>query len=66
MKNIPEMDEEEYWEHSNDFDGVCKVCEEIKYGGCEPDAENYPCEECGEDAVVGMELALIWELIHIV
>lgn len=66
MKNIPEMDEEEYWEHLNDYYVICKVCGEIKYRGCEPDAEDYPCEECGNNAVVGMEMALIWELIHTV
>ena len=38
--------------------GYCHECGE-ESGGCEPDAENYPCPACGENAVFGLELLLI-------
>lgn len=33
-------------------DGFCTSCGN-QQGGCEPDARNYECEECGERAVFG-------------
>jgi len=43
---------EEYQRLSDDMEGVCKECGAIR--SCvEPDAEHYPCEECGENAVMG-------------
>ncbi len=60
MSAIPvKMSEQEYQEHCNDNDGVCLACGAIRYGDTEPDAEEYPCEECGEDKVSGMENSLI-------
>lgn len=42
-----------------DFDaGVCIECGN-RQGGCEPDAENYECEACGEFKVFGLEQALL-------
>ena len=32
--------------------GFCLACGEER-DGCEPDAENYPCEACGEHKVMG-------------
>ena len=32
--------------------GFCVACGEDR-GGCEPDAERYPCESCGENQVYG-------------
>ena len=34
--------------------GFCKECGHKQYG-CEPDARNYTCEECGKDEVFGAE-----------
>jgi len=39
-------------------EGICLACGEYR-GGCEPDAENYPCECCGENEVFGLEQALL-------
>lgn len=37
--------------------GFCLACGE-EQGECEPDAKNYPCEECGANKVVGAALLL--------
>lgn len=60
------MTEDEYQEHCDSDDGVCTNCGEIRYSNTEPDAENYPCDSCGEDAVQGIENALIDGTIEIV
>tara|TARA_R100001443_G_scaffold51735_1_gene63575 strand:+ start:310 stop:507 length:198 start_codon:yes stop_codon:yes gene_type:complete len=39
-------------------EGVCLECGDVR-DGCEPDAQNYECWECGEHAVAGMEIALM-------
>ncbi len=36
-----------------DYSGVCLACGEISQGDTEPDAENYNCELCGENKVMG-------------
>ena len=41
-----------------DNPGFCKACG-ADADGCEPDARNYPCEECGENQVFGAEELLI-------
>lgn len=38
--------------------GICTACGE-EQDGCEPDARNYTCESCGEEAVFGAEELLI-------
>jgi len=38
--------------------GFCLSCGADRMG-CEPDACNYPCEECGEDQVFGAEELII-------
>lgn len=38
--------------------GICVACG-ADAEGCEPDAEGYPCDECGEDAVYGAEQLLL-------
>jgi len=43
----------------NDYGrGFCIVCGADRYG-CEPDAENYHCDDCGSKAVMGAEQALL-------
>lgn len=39
--------------------GICLDCGHIHHSGCEPDAENYPCKECGMNSVFGIEQALL-------
>lgn len=41
-----------------DNHGICTRCGNIQ-SSCEPDAEGYECEECGELAVCGIETALL-------
>lgn len=53
------MTADEYQEHVDSYDGVCTACGEFRYGETEGDAENYPCDACGENAVEGIENALI-------
>lgn len=53
------MSVSEYQDHCDENNGICLVCGAIRYGDTEPDAEEYPCEECGEDKVSGMENCLI-------
>jgi predicted RNA-binding Zn-ribbon protein involved in translation (DUF1610 family) len=43
---------------SLDVPGVCIACG-AEVGGVEPDAEEYECECCGEEAVYGAEQLLI-------
>lgn len=46
---------------SLDNPGFCKACGH-EQEGCEPDAENYECEHCGERAVDGSS-NLLMEMI---
>lgn len=56
------------------YDRICDAAQESLYGtegpgfcldcgadayGCEPDAKNYKCEECGAMSVYGAELVLV-------
>lgn len=43
---------------SDCYDGMCLACGNVQ-GDCEPDAERYECEACGERAVYGGEQLLI-------
>ena len=45
---------EEIEEAMNDQGGFCTNCG-ASCACCEPDARNYPCEECGEMSVFGAE-----------
>lgn len=40
-------------------DGICIACGS-EQGGCEPDAEKYICECCGEAAVYGAEQLMLY------
>lgn len=48
------MSEEEYSALDEEYSGLCDKCGEVRYGDTEPDAENYPCEACGENSVQGI------------
>jgi hypothetical protein len=43
---------------TTDNPGFCIYCGN-EQEGCEPDAENYECDECGRDGVFGAETLLI-------
>jgi hypothetical protein len=48
------MDAVERQHTTLDDPGFCLICG-FEQGGCEPDARDYTCESCGEDAVMGAE-----------
>ncbi len=60
------LTEEEYRECEEGSNGICSACGEFRYGDTEPDAEDYPCDSCGKNKVVGMMNAMIDGLIEIV
>lgn len=45
--------------------GVCLACGQVQYGGVEPDARGYKCEECGAWEVCGMDIALVMGRLEI-
>lgn len=44
---------EQLKELDDNYSGVCLACGEIAHGDTEPDAENYHCELCGKNKVMG-------------
>lgn len=42
----------------DNYTGFCVACGS-EQGGCEPDARNYECENCGKRSVFGAEELLI-------
>jgi len=40
--------------------GFCLACG-AERDGCEPDARNYPCDECGENEVFGAEEVMLMQ-----
>jgi hypothetical protein len=55
-----------YEQHVKDNDGYCVKCKKVTtFGDVEPDAEEYTCEVCGEETVLGMEGALLLDYIEI-
>lgn len=56
MKEIEELKltDDEIMDASENGIGYCKACGAERYG-CEPDAENYTCEDCGAAAVDGID-----------
>ena len=57
---------ERYHEACENLEGVCTVCQEfVNEGLCEPDAEDYTCENCGGQTVFGAEQALMLELLEV-
>lgn len=51
---------------ADDYNGACKECGCLHFGGIEPDAENYPCEACGMMEVYGLEQLLVMGLIELI
>jgi len=59
-------------EQANDFcfgmgsAGVCLACGMVdQYAGCEPDAREYECPECGEHKLYGFEEAIMMDVVEI-
>lgn len=59
-----QVTEDEYHHHVNEYNGVGLKCHDITYGGVEPDAEKYTCDNCIEKAVMGFEQAMICDLLE--
>ena len=59
-----EMAEDEYAEYDESSTGLCLACG-AERDCCEPDAENYKCEECGKRQVFGVPQLLIMGLVEI-
>lgn len=66
MSQIITCGEEEFQERADNYDGVCLACGTWTFGGVEPDASGYPCEECGADKVMGAEEALLMGKLDLV
>jgi hypothetical protein len=50
----------QFHELRDESGGICLSCGCLRYGGVEPDARGYLCEDgCGTKAVVGIEEALL-------
>lgn len=49
----------------NEDNGICLACGAVRYGNTEPDAEKYPCDDCEQNEVYGMQQALIMGRITI-
>jgi hypothetical protein len=61
---MPVMTVEEYESHQENYDGFCKICNEVtREGDTEPDADSYECPKCENHSCVGMQLALVVGLI---
>jgi hypothetical protein len=59
------LSEETFAELCDSHGGICVACGALKWEGCEPDACNYKCDECGKSEVFGAEEALLMEAIEI-
>ena len=47
--------------------GFCEACGYFdEYAGCEPDARNYKCPDCGSMSLMGFEWAFTCDLVDIV
>jgi hypothetical protein len=62
---IIKMTEEQFNAGREANAGFCTGCG-AERGECEPDADGYPCEECGDDKVQGIENLLVMAEIEIV
>jgi hypothetical protein len=56
----------QFHELSDEHGGICLACGATQDSGVEPDARGYPCDECGQRAVCGIEEALLAGRIELV
>ena len=64
MKQSISVEQLEATLFSDDMEGICIECGAYE-SPVEPDAENYPCPECGENKVYGLEQAALCGLVDI-
>lgn len=55
----------EYHHARNEYRGFCTTCDAVTTDNVEPDAEEYTCEECESPTVMGIENALMEDLIEV-
>lgn len=60
------LTEEQIESHKEENQGYCTECKAISGDHVEPDAEHYECEECGNESVMGIDMAVIEGHIEIV
>jgi hypothetical protein len=54
------MSEDDYHEHTNNYDGYCVECDDVTRDGMtEPDARLYFCDQCEHNTCMGIEEALV-------
>lgn len=53
-------------ELENSYSGICMACGATRYGMTEPDAENYHCDQCEENAVLGPHWLVFSDEVEIV
>lgn len=58
-KRIHKMTQATYEEYRESGSGLCDACGAVRDGFTEPDAENYPCDSCGQSEVQGIENLMI-------
>ena len=66
MRQVFKITESDYLMHRDEYNGICLLCGEIRWGETEPDAENYPCDACGKSSVQGIDNALVCGDIEII
>ena len=55
----------EYYKYRDEYWGFCTACQDWTADTVEPDAREYECPVCGEQAVFGAEEALLLELVDL-
>jgi hypothetical protein len=61
-----ELSLEDIKELDDSYSGICLNCGATRWGSTEPDAENYPCEECGKNAVLGSHWLIFSSKVKII
>lgn len=60
---VTEVRQADYMGATESYYGFCVTCRAFTTSGCEPDAREYECEECGEKTAYGAEEAIMMGLI---
>jgi hypothetical protein len=67
MAIVTQEDAEHFMIGTTGHPGVCLACDMVdEFAGCEPDAVNYRCPDCGEMKLCGFEHALTVGAVTIV
>lgn len=56
---------DEFEEMCESYMGFCTSCQEFTRDSTAPDAENYMCDECGKNTVIGAEQAMLTGKIEV-